>query len=847
MNAPDPISRLNAALEGRYRVERELGQGGMGTVYLAEQLEPVRRRVALKLLRREFASAQVVARFDAERQALAMMDHPSIAKVFDAGATTDGPFFAMELVDGLPITDYCDGNRLSVRARTRLFVDVCHAVQHAHQKGVIHRDLKPSNVMVSDVDGRPLPKVIDFGIAKAIGASEFDGADVTRDDQVIGTPAYMSPEQIGGPGDVDTRTDVYALGVMLYQLLVGALPYEPEAYRGWVAVAAQLTREPPGPTRRLLELGDTQETVARQRATTPPVLRRQLAGDLEWITRRAMEKAPDDRYETANALALDLQRYSRNEPVRAGAGSRRYVVSKFVRRNRTGVAFGSTVAVGLLAFAIVASVQSQRTARARDDAEARRSQAEGLIDFMLSDLREKLEPIGRLEILDDVGTQATQYFASIPEGRFGDDELASRSQSLYQIGAVRLDQGDAGAATAAFAESLRLARALSDRAPDDGERLFGLSQSHFWVGYAEWLAGDLAAAEEQFLGYLAAAERMIELSPDDPVAREELGFAHGNLGTLREARGDLEGAVAAFEQSLEAKRWLVDHDSSDVGRIGELAETHNKLGVVNRKRGRYEQARDQHDLELGLKRRALTIEPEHAYWRLRYGVALGFLAVTERETGASLRALELRQEQVELLDSLAAFDPSNTDWQRALAKAHGGYAGVLIGLDRLPEAVEHLDRAESLQIPLVASDSTSFGWQEDLAKTRTMQARVALGQGRPEAGLVFSDAALAVIEGDRSGILERVLTVAEAHVVRGRCLAGLGREAEATRAWEAALSATQPFLQAVDRGQLRPVLAELFLVLGRGDQASLEINELEASGFDTTTLRALATSFGMTP
>ena len=248
---------------GPYRIIDSLGEGGMGVVYLAEQSEPVRRRVALKILKAGVHSAEVLERFRAERQALAVMDHPGIAKVFDAGVTEDGsPYFAMELVDGSPLTDYCDDRRLSVAQRVRLFVDACRAVQHAHQKGVIHRDLKPSNILVTDVDGLPLPRIIDFGIAKAIQPPEFDGGRLTRDDQVMGTPAYMSPEQIDGSADVDTRTDIYALGIVLYQLITGALPYDSGAYRGWAAVAAQLHREPPSPAKRIEQLADTQETVS---------------------------------------------------------------------------------------------------------------------------------------------------------------------------------------------------------------------------------------------------------------------------------------------------------------------------------------------------------------------------------------------------------------------------------------------------------------------------------------------------------------------------------------------------------------------------------------------------------
>ena len=291
----EPISERPGDVVGRYKLLEEIGEGGFGVVFMAEQREPVRRRVALKILKPGMDSKQVVARFEAERQALALMDHPGIARVFDAGATSSGrPFFVMELVRGVSITDYCDKESLDTRERLELFVQVCHAVQHAHQKGVIHRDLKPSNVLVTLHDGAPAPKVIDFGIAKAISGRLTERTLFTGFAQIIGTPEYMSPEQAERTTvDIDTRADIYSLGILLYELLVGVLPIDSAMLRqaGYVEMQRIIREEePPRPSTRVTSLAEDSILAAERRRTNPQLLVRQLRGDLDWITMKALEK-----------------------------------------------------------------------------------------------------------------------------------------------------------------------------------------------------------------------------------------------------------------------------------------------------------------------------------------------------------------------------------------------------------------------------------------------------------------------------------------------------------------------------------------------------------------------------
>jgi serine/threonine protein kinase len=347
---PDAPPELVA---GRYRVVRKLGEGGMGVVYLAGQTAPVRREVALKIVRPEMASPAVLARFEAERQALAMMDHPNIAKVLDGGTTDDGrPFFVMELVDGPPITRYCDEKRMTVRDRLSLFARVCHAVQHAHQKGIIHRDLKPGNVLVAEQDGSAVPKVIDFGIAKAVGRPLTDRAARTELGMVVGTPEYMSPEQADPSAlDADTRTDIYALAVLLYELLTGGTPLDRDRLHNTpIFEALRLVREedPPAPSRRLAADPGLAAAAAR-RGSTPARLVQAVRGELDWIVYKGLEKDRARRYETAAALAEDVRRYLADEPVAAGPPSRWYRVRKFARRNRVPVAAGAVALAALVA------------------------------------------------------------------------------------------------------------------------------------------------------------------------------------------------------------------------------------------------------------------------------------------------------------------------------------------------------------------------------------------------------------------------------------------------------------------------------------------------------------------
>ena len=433
----------------------------MGLVYEAEQRAEVRRRVALKVMKPGLNANEVLARFEAERQALAVMQHPGIAKLFDAGVTEDGrPYFVMELVDGEPLTEYADGNKLSVADRVRLIVSVCHAVQHAHLKGVVHRDLKPSNVLVTVRDDVPTPKIIDFGIAKATGEPLTERTLVTQFGQALGTPAYMSPEQAGATGlDVDSRTDVYSLGVTLYELLVGRLPIDPREVgpQGFLAQLVMKETDPPTPSTRFSTLGqDFQSAIARFRRTDPGSLKSEVHGDLDWIVMKAMDKDRERRYETPNALAADLERHLAHEPVLARPPSARYRAGRFVRRHRWGVGVAAAIALLLAISTVLLSLQAAQLRHEKNRAEVAENNAEAVLAFM-DEILESPDPyegsgsdVTVLKALDTAIPRLEEAFETAP---------VAKAAAMDAIGRSYLSLGRVYDAVPLFDSALKIRRA----------------------------------------------------------------------------------------------------------------------------------------------------------------------------------------------------------------------------------------------------------------------------------------------------------------------------------------------------------------------------------------------------
>ena len=490
---------------GAYRLLQRLGEGGMGEVWLADQTSPVRRQVAVKVVKAGMDTAQVLARFDAERQALALMDHPAIAKIFDGGRTPEGrPYFVMEYVRGETITRYCDQHRLPLRDRIALFMQLCDGVQHAHQKGIIHRDLKPSNVLVSSVNDRPAPHIIDFGIAKAVAQPLTDQPLHTVIGGFVGTLEYMSPEQAElSSADVDTRSDVYSLGVMLYELLTGALPFDSRTLReAGIDEVRRTIREtdPPTPSTRIVGSDPESSTTAERRRTEPAKLASLLRGDLDWITMRALEKDRTRRYQTVNALAMDLARHLNHEPVLAGPPSPVYRARKFVRRHRIGVAVAALVLVLLTSFAVVTAVQAGRIARERDRANQEAATARRVSDFLVGLFRvsDPSEARGRTvtarEILDNGAREIEKL----------KDEPDVHARLQVTIGSVYTTLGDYAAALPHTEQAVATRRRVLG--PDHPETLDAVNSlaTLYWYldrfGEAETLFKDVASSRARQLG-----------------------------------------------------------------------------------------------------------------------------------------------------------------------------------------------------------------------------------------------------------------------------------------------------------------------------------------------------------
>jgi tetratricopeptide (TPR) repeat protein len=619
-----------AILSGRYKLLELLGEGGMGAVWMAQQTEPVRRLVAVKVVKAGMDSKQVLARFEAERQALALMDHPNIAKVLDAGTTAAGrPYFVMELVKGVRITRYCDERRLTPRQRLELFVPVCQAVQHAHQKGVIHRDIKPSNVLVAQYDGRPVPKVIDFGIAKAAGEPLTEQTLMTGFGAVLGTLEYMSPEQAElNQLDIDTRSDIYSLGVLLYELLTGTTPLD----RKRLNEAALLEvlwlireEEPPRPSTRLSESKDSLPSISAQRQTEPAKLTKLVRGELDWIVVKALEKDRNRRFETANGFAMDVQRYLADEPVQAGPPSAAYRFRKFARRNRAALTMAAILAVALLVGILATTWQAIRATRERDRAVDAEALAAARLDSetrahqeAATNLRrarqavdEYFTLVSQSTLLDVPGLQplrkqlleaALRYYQAMVVERAEDAAaLADLALGYLRVANIyfELDRNDDSlAAIDSAVELLDRLRRDYPHATGHHRRLAGYSKVNRSVSAKTRMPRDPAAAHRTLSRLGELWEAFARENPDLQGFQNDLASIYRLLAALEGGRG-AAGEPTAFTRSAALCRKAIgileqlNHAPPEIAGYREnLADVYGELGWVLSREGQLEDARE---------------------------------------------------------------------------------------------------------------------------------------------------------------------------------------------------------------------------------------------------------------
>ncbi|MFG0276140.1 MAG: tetratricopeptide repeat protein, partial [Phycisphaerales bacterium] len=866
---------------GAFKLLERLGEGGFGTVYLAQQEEPVRRRVALKIIKLGMDTRQVIARFEAERQALAMMDHAGIAKVLDAGATATGrPYFVMELVRGIPVTDYCDRHKLDAKARLELFIEICHAVPHAHQKGVIHRDLKPSNILVAEQDDKPLAKVIDFGIAKATSARLGNQTVYTQQRQLIGTPAYMSPEQADMSGlDIDTRSDIYSLGVILYEILTGAVPVDDDTLQH--ATFDQVSRilrefEPSKPSTLVRKRGDTRAGAEARRGPTAAHLARELKGDLDWIVMKAIEKDRARRYETANALAMDIERHLRNEPVLAGPPSPVYKFGKFARRNRVALAAASVVFLalvgGLTAAAIgfrSASIERDRAVAARVEAEQARDESEAVTSF-LSGMLAAVDPgnsgrdVAVRDVLDVASASIEAALDDNPlvEARLREtmgrtylelgliDDAARHLPAAYEIRRSQLGAKDPDT-LAALSAMARLAAARGDypqarrlieeslnAASQDEARVLDATHQ---LAVIDFLQARYEPAEAGFRRALEGREAL--LGPEDRDTLEStrgLARLYREMGRWAEAEPLLVRTLEAQERTLGAEHPETLRTLADLAwlafRLGNMERTESlytrTLGATERVLG------PDHPVTLGVAAdfaQALTdagrYDQAGAILADRLERFRRVLGADHPDTISSLAALGMvKRRQGDIEGAAAMLDEARALSETALGATHPSTLTTLVNLANVRLEQNRLADAEALLQRALAGQRTALGDDHiDAIATRITLASVLSRMGRSaEAETMYRDAIAAckaALGPDHRNTL--VATVNLAILLRGD-----GQYDEAEALYRDAIGIMERTMGTTHPARLRTMnnLAELLAAVGRLDEA-------ERTHLDTLAMR----------
>jgi serine/threonine protein kinase/tetratricopeptide (TPR) repeat protein len=728
------------AVIGPYKLLEPIGEGGMGTVWMAQQTEPVKRLVALKLIKAGMDSKQVIARFEAERQALALMDHPNIARVLDGG-TTKGepggvspgrPYFVMELVKGVPLTKYCDEHRLTPKERLELFLPVCHAIQHAHQKGIIHRDIKPSNVLVALYDGKPVPKVIDFGIAKATGQQLTEKTMVTGPGAVVGTLEYMSPEQAElNQLDIDTRSDIYSLGVLLYELLTGSTPLEKKRLKE--AAMLEVLRiireeEPPRPSTRL-STTDELPSVAANRGLEPKELSGVVRGDLDWIVMKALDKDRNRRYETANGFAMDVQRYLADEPVQACPPSAGYRLRKFVRRNKGRVIAAAAMLVLVLAGTTVSAWQAVRatlaertTSKALTQANVAQEQTRQALDTLIDDVVQRM--FARQPELDEAEKAFVRKVLELYQAvarEVGDTAQARflEAQGHFRVGYMLRTIGDQREAVKSYELARSLLEQLADEFPDETEYRHKLAQTNGDIVVSLGVLGKEAEAEEALLKGNVLYTKLMHDFPKERKYLTGLGKNYSDLAALREQQRRYEEAEKHFLMAIAYHEKLVAEPDPLPAYHQDLARTRSRLGQLLRKQEKFDEAKKLYDQAVKVQEEQVKKFPDTPRWR-RY------LADSYQGLGIVLAGLRREDESetrfaqsVELYKKLVEEFPRVRHYRGDLASNYNDLGYLQFRRKKFADAEENYRLAVDVQEKLMAEAGALPAYSQFLARGYT--------------------------------------------------------------------------------------------------------------------------------
>ncbi len=841
--ADAPASKgIGTVVAGRYELVEVIGEGGMGSVYRASQSEPVKRQVALKLIRAGMDSRGVLARFDAERQALALMDHPNIARIYDGGMTQSGqPFFVMELVEGVPITDYCDRKRLPVRARLELFVAVCQAVQHAHQKGIIHRDLKPANVLVAEVDGRPTPKVIDFGVAKAteVKLTDMSFADTGA---IVGTPTYMSPEQADPSSmDIDTRTDVYALGIMLYELLTGSPPIDASQFRrGALLEMLRMVREvdPPRPSTRL-STADALPSIAANRSIEPARLSKLLQGELDWVVMKALEKDRARRYDTANGFARDIQRYLADEVVEARPPSRGYRLKKFVKRNKVQVVAASLVLLTLVGGIIGTSVGLVRADRARDAEAAQRRIAveqKKKAEKARDRTREVLDAMTAEAIGDSIGTQkeitpdqkkflseVLTYYKEFAGEKADDEQTRARTaEAASRVGMIEYRLGARPEAKAAFEMGRDAFRALAADFPAVASYREDLASNLRNLGFHLRALGRRTEAEAAFREALALQAKLADDFPRAHELRRSQAVSQQNMGSLLMDLGRLAEAERVLREALAINQGLADHPDASPFDRDQVAASHANLANVFRLEGKVEEAEAQFRQAQALSERLVAEFPEAPDYRHNLAVTHANLGTFLNSLGRGAEAREHLVSATNLGDKLAADFPAQPIHRYHLASARNNLGTALNSAARRAEAEEQYRKALALREKLAAEFPTEPDYRQQVAASQFNLGCHLADLGRLVEAAEFHRKAMAIQEklvADSPGSSDARVLLGKIDSNYGATLGLMGRYKESLPWLDKAIALIEPIYRADPRvADAKQALASGYGIRGKAHE-----------------------------